>query len=669
MDDDLARSGLVPSDVDATPYPGNGFTPDTGYLIPYYYPNGTPHPLMRRWRFTPALAGQRYGQPSIKDLMDAGFPATDATMPYLNPKILGGITWEQLGQWNGPVTWLLTEGEKKATCGGKELRKPVIGIGGCNNALVNTAMPWRDLHPMLLTLFRPGDTVEICFDGDINTNESVNYAAGTLRRVLLGRGIRPLFVMLPGQLGLDDWLMAIPQAARQAQYALLPRVDGKGFLEHPSTLARVLGMRFDEKGFPRVDEDNVQRLLRKHERYEGRIWFDCVKNRIYERIDDDVKPITDEMAFNEGVWMQRIFKVRPQMVQNVIMAVPSQPDFRRNPIVEWLQSLRWDGTARVEKMLSAGWGVEDTPYHSVIAKNLLTSMVARVMQPGCQVDTMTIFEGKQGIYKSKALEVLGGPWYVAASDKMDTKDFKVTCHTGWIIDIVELGSFKYADFAAIKGVITGRTDSFRPPYGRSTSEYKRHFVLVGTTNDDAYLRDVTGNRRFVPINCGNNKIDIEWIAANREQLFAEAYALYASGYEWWTEPPGILQAQAMRMTYDPWDGHLDAVLTDVMKQPVIGKVKPMYFVPTVNLLTMLGISRAQQNNGHYHRLRDLMSTRRDWERYQYNDADVPVGLADGDGGFTMVTQARGYRRIAIPPLPSATVIDIRNAPGTPGSKF
>jgi hypothetical protein len=535
--------------------------------------------------------------------------------------------------------------------------------------LGNPLTPWRVLHPTLVSLFRPGDTVEVVFDGDIKTNEDVNYAAGTLRRVLLGMGIDVVFVMLPGKGGLDAWLMSLPQPARLAQYGSLPRVDGKGFREHAPTLGRVIGMRFDGKGQPLVDEENVLRLLRKHERYAGRIWYDCIKGRIIECIDDTPKPITDAVTFNEGVWMQRIFKVRPMMVQNTIMSLPAHQEFNRNPIKRWLESVQWDGTLRVEQMLHLGWGVADSPYHAIVGKNFLVSMIARALVPGCQVDTMTIFEGTQGIYKSKALEVLGGPWYVAASDKMDSKDFKVTCHTGWIVDIVELGSFKYADFAAIKGVITGRVDSFRPPYGRGTNDYPRHFVLVGTTNDDAYLRDSSGNRRFIPVNCGNNKIDVKWIAANREQLFAEAYAIYLSGYEWWTEPPGVASIQATRLAYDPWDAHIDAFLTEAQKQPVIGKTKPYHFVPAVNILTMLGLTRDKQTPALFSRLRDVMSLRTDWERCIYNDPTAPVGVVDGKGGFTMVATARGYRKFAVQPLPSATVIDIRHPPGTTGSKF
>jgi predicted P-loop ATPase len=264
--------------------------------------------------------------------------------------------------------------------------------------------------------------------------------------------------------------------------------------------------------------------------------------------------------------------------------------------------------------------------------------------------------------------VLGGEWYVGVSDKMDSKDFKLSCHTGWLVDVVELGGFKYADYVTVKGVITGRTDSFRPPYGRATNEYPRRFVLVGTTNDDAYLRDTTGNRRFVPVNCAKGKIDTKWIAKNREQLFAEAYVAFLSGYEWWTEPPGINAVQAIRMTYDPWDAHIDAVLTDELRKPLVGKGKLMHFVPAVNILTMLGVPRAQQNTGHFSRLRELMRLREPaWEKHQYADAASPIAVSDGMGGITLVASCRGYRRMFEGTPPTANVIEMRNPQGA--SKF
>lgn len=672
MDADLLRSGLVATDLDATPYPGNGFTQQVGYTIPYYNLDGTMHPIMRRWRFTPALNGSRYGQPSTQDIVAAKYPPTDATHPYLNPKVLGGMTWEKLAQYPGPVTWTIVEGEKKAVCAAKELRKPFIGIGGCNNALVTTDGGWRELHPVLRKLFRSGDYVEIVFDGDLLSNEQVNYAAGTLRRVLLSMSIGVTFVILPKSQGLDDWLMALPQPTRQSQYPLLPRYDGREFLEHSLTLGRSLGLRFDEKSQIKIDEENIYRILAKHERYTGKLWFDCVKGRMYEKVTNGApQPVSDAFAFNEGVWMQRIFRVRPNMTQNSIFALESRPGFHRNPVREYLESLQWDGVQRLPTMLTDGWGVANTPYHQIVAQNFLVSLVARAFSPGCQVDCMYIFEGKQGIYKSKALEILGGEWYVAVSESMEHKDFKLVCHTGWLVDVVELGSFKYSDFTIIKGVITGRTDSFRPPYGRASLDVPRRFVLSGTVNDDVYLRDTTGNRRFVPISCGTNTINIDWIRINRDQLFAEAVNLFRQGYQWWTDPPGIFDMQAARVIYDPWEAHVDAILADELKKPPLGKTRKMHFIPAVNILTALGLTKAQQTSGQFSRLRAIMDSRRDWEKYLYVDKSVPIPIADGTGNIIKVTSCRGYMKLADEAPPPTTIYPVTGTFGgaTEGSKF
>lgn len=62
-------------------------------------------------------------------------------------------------------------------------------------------------------------------------------------------------------------------------------------------------------------------------------------------------------------------------------------------------------------------------------------------------------------------------------------------------------------------------------------EYRRHGICIGTFNPHkyaSYLRDTTGNRRFLPIACGP-KIAINDLARDRDQLWAEAYQRYLAG--------------------------------------------------------------------------------------------------------------------------------------------
>ena len=63
---------------------------------------------------------------------------------------------------------------------------------------------------------------------------------------------------------------------------------------------------------------------------------------------------------------------------------------------------------------------------------------------------------------------------------------------------------------------------------------RRPSVLVGTTNSSNFLNDPTGDRRFWVLEIPEeHKIDVAWVKANRDQLWAEAIALYNKGEEWW----------------------------------------------------------------------------------------------------------------------------------------
>jgi putative DNA primase/helicase len=208
-----------------------------------------------------------------------------------------------------------------------------------------------------------------------------------------------------------------------------------------------------------------------------------------------------------------------------------------HPVREYLTSLpAWDGERRLHMWLVRACLEEDehdaraplTRYLARVGTWFLQAMVARVMQPGCKFDYMLILEGLQGRRKSTLLKTLGHPWSSDTSMVLGEKDSYQAFQGRWIHEFSELDSFAKAEATKIKGVVASCNDYFRASFDRRTQEYPRQIVFAGTTNEDHYLNDSTGNRRFWPVRV-TRVIDVEWVEANRDQLFAEALRRWKAG--------------------------------------------------------------------------------------------------------------------------------------------
>lgn len=263
---------------------------------------------------------------------------------------------------------------------------------------------------------------------------------------------------------------------------------------------------------------------------------------------------TDVDDIRAAAWLQRqgvhaSVLVASHAVQCVALANPY------HPIRDYLNALMWDGVPRLDDWLTTYLGVERSNYVSAVGAKWMIGAVARVFRPGCKMDTCPVFEGPQGTFKSTALRIMGGQFFTDEIADLGTKDSSIQLRGAWIIELSELDAMSRAEISKVKAFMTRQVDRFRPPYGRNTIEAPRECVFAGTVNQNTYLRDETGARRWWPIRCGF--INVEQLRTDRDQLWAEAVDRFKTGESWWLESQEIIASataeQAERYESDPWE--------------------------------------------------------------------------------------------------------------------
>ncbi len=322
-----------------------------------------------------------------------------------------------------------------------------------------------------------------------------------------------------------------------------------------------------------------------------------------EVLDDDLE---NRMLLNT----QKYFDFLPttELFNRVIRNEAVEHSF--HPVREYLLSLRWDGTVRLDTWLTTYCGAQDTPFVRAVGALALIAAVRRVRQPGCKFDEILILESPQGLDKSTGLEALchDSGWFTSSLRLTMSEKEVIEQTTGkWIVEIPELSGISGAEVEHLKALLSRGTDSSRLAYGRNRVDRPRQFVLFGTTNDTEYLRDMTGNRRFWPV--AVQRLDVERIRRDRDQLWAEAVAQEATGGSI-RLPEALWQAaadeQELRRVRDPWE--------DTLLKVLAGKTR----IPATELYAHVGKwEKATKSDGM--RLRQVME-RLGWRRMTVTDS-------------------------------------------------
>ena len=217
-----------------------------------------------------------------------------------------------------------------------------------------------------------------------------------------------------------------------------------------------------------------------------------------------------------------------------------------HPVTEFINAETWDGTPRIDTLLIDYLGAEDTPLNRAMTRKWLVAAVARIYEPGRKFDHVLTLAGPQGTGKSTLLATLAGEWFSDTfSFSMDYRQQREAVRAKWIVEAAELSGLRKVEVEAAKAFISSSEDSYRAAYARTVETHPRQCVLAATTNEEYFLRSLTGDRRWWVVDVKGNGSVAKWLPilkANIHQIWAEAYFYYKNG-----EPlylPDDLEAKA-----------------------------------------------------------------------------------------------------------------------------
>lgn len=330
-------------------------------------------------------------------------------------------------------------------------------------------------------------------------------------------------------------------------------------------------------GKPKKSRDNVIRILLNDPALKGKIATDefAMRGVALGALPWDTREgmrlwtDTDDSGLNW--YLETRYGITGQtLVDDALRLVSKEQAF--NAVKEYLESLYWDGLPRVETAFRDYLGAENTPYVRAVCRKSLVAAVARVFEPGCKYDYVPVIIGPQGLGKTTFLRTLAHGWHSDSLSSFHGKEASEQIQGIWIVEIGEMTAAKRSDNNEIKQFLSRCDDVYRQPYGRRTERYPRKGVFFGTTNENDFLTDTTGNRRFWPVDGGVRTPTLTpWddLPGQVDQIWAEAVTLYKKG-----EPLYMETEELKHAAKEAQEGHRDIDARAGMIEEFVNKPIP-----------------------------------------------------------------------------------------------
>lgn len=298
-------------------------------------------------------------------------------------------------------------------------------------------------------------------------------------------------------------------------------------------------MDADAKGNYLSTINNVKLVLENDDIFRDLFAFDLLahlpvatRNLPWRKITPKSAGITDDDLAFIRLYFEKTYGITSTpKIDDGFAIVTSSRSF--NPVAKYLESLTWDGVPRVDALLCDFLGAEHSEYTYTVTRKCLCGAVARAFQPGIKYDNVLVTTGVQGTGKSYVFDKLGGHWFSDTFNTFHGKEAIEQLHGAWIIEIGELSNMRRADANTVKAFISKKEDRVRGAFKRRVEVSPRMCIFVGTTNEDDFLKDSSGNRRFWPVRTHEYRATRDKFTELTQeyvgQVWAEAVALYRAG--------------------------------------------------------------------------------------------------------------------------------------------
>lgn len=297
-------------------------------------------------------------------------------------------------------------------------------------------------------------------------------------------------------------------------------------------------LELDQKGDVKDTLTNFVTIMR-HDPRLSEICYNEHRCGVDVRSDENLpwKPLkagwSDADQASLASYIDRVYGIFSQTkLKQAFLTAASERSF--HPIKEMFDALPdWDGVRRVDTLLVDYLGADDSAYVRSVMRKTLVAAVTRIYAPGTKFDFILVLSGPQGIGKSTFFARLAGKYF---SDSLSISDMRDK--TGaeklqgyWILELSELNGIKKMDVETVKSFISRTDDKYRASYGTVVESHPRQCIIVGTSNNQGFLRDITGNRRFWPVEVTGNSARKPWELDDDtvKQIWAETLVRYSEG--------------------------------------------------------------------------------------------------------------------------------------------